>query len=122
MLYGSRSDSVGGAPPGVQLRKSSYTSGADTLRVNLPATPEQEKRFYDFLAAQQGKPYDGTAIVAFIVDRDWQENDMWFCSELIAAALCDCQWFTYKLAVKANKIDPGDLLLVISAVTPIALP
>lgn len=34
-----------------------------------------------------GKPYDYTAIFGFLVHRDWQENDSWFCSELVAYAL-----------------------------------
>lgn len=44
---------------------------------------------YDVLRAamsQVGKPYDWTAIAGFLVRRDWQKNDRWFCSELVAWA------------------------------------
>jgi uncharacterized protein YycO len=35
-------------------------------------------------SSQIGKPYDWTALWAFILRRDWQEDDSWFCSELVA--------------------------------------
>lgn len=35
---------------------------------------------------QLGKPYDWTALAGMLVHRDWQENDSWFCSELVAFA------------------------------------
>lgn len=37
-------------------------------------------------ASQIGKPYDYTAILGIGLQRDWQEDDAWFCSELIAWA------------------------------------
>ena len=36
--------------------------------------------------SQLGKPYDFTAIVGLGLHRDWQEDDRWFCSELVAWA------------------------------------
>lgn len=36
--------------------------------------------------SQLGKPYDFTAIVGLGLRRDWQEDDRWFCSELVAWA------------------------------------
>lgn len=35
-------------------------------------------------ANQIGKPYDYTAILGMGLHRDWQEDDSWFCSELVA--------------------------------------
>jgi len=35
-------------------------------------------------ASQIGKPYDYTAILGLGLHRDWQEDDSWFCSELVA--------------------------------------
>ena len=37
-------------------------------------------------ASQIGKPYDWTALWSFVIRRDWQEDDSWFCSELVAWA------------------------------------
>lgn len=35
-------------------------------------------------ASQLGKPYDYTAVLGLGLHRDWQEDDAWFCSELVA--------------------------------------
>ena len=35
-------------------------------------------------ASQIGKPYDYTAVLGLGLRRDWQEDDAWFCSELVA--------------------------------------
>lgn len=40
-----------------------------------------------FLNAQMGKPYDWTALFGMVMQRDWQEDDSWFCSELVEATL-----------------------------------
>lgn len=37
-------------------------------------------------ASQLGKPYDYTAVLGLGLHRDWQEDDAWFCSELVAWA------------------------------------
>ena len=36
--------------------------------------------------SQVGKPYDLTALFGMLMHRDWQEEDRWFCSELVAWA------------------------------------
>ena len=40
-----------------------------------------------WLTAQIGKKYDWTALFSFIVQRDWQDPDKWFCSELTEAMI-----------------------------------
>jgi uncharacterized protein YycO len=42
---------------------------------------------WDFAREQIGKPYDWTAVFGLGLHRDWQRDDAWFCSELVAAAL-----------------------------------
>lgn len=37
--------------------------------------------------SQLGKPYDLSAIAGLALHRDWQEQDSWFCSELVAWCL-----------------------------------
>jgi hypothetical protein len=106
---------------GVMARPKGYdgTTRVREVIVPVPATPEQEEAFWAFLNAQLGKPYDDTAILAFLVNRDWQEPDSWFCSELIAAALMTAG-ILLPLATQANKITPRDVLLILSS--RIALP
>lgn len=103
-LLGARSDG------GVQIRPPNYTKFTRTQIVSIPI---DDKPFLEFLHAQVGKPYDSTAIFAFAFDRDWREDDSWFCSELQAAAL-EKVWFQHKLSTAANRITPSDLLLALS--------
>ncbi len=37
-------------------------------------------------ASQIGKPYDYSALLGLYLHRDWQQDDAWFCSELVAWA------------------------------------
>lgn len=106
---------------GVQARPSDYDNGKFTkeLFVDLPVSNSQETSFLDFLRAQIGKPYDLTAIAAFVAGRDWREEDSWFCSELQAAALEACMFFG-TLATDVNHITPRDLLLIVSGRIAIA--
>lgn len=115
MLLGARSDSVGGRPAGVQVRPPDYLGKEVTLRVDLPATLQQELQFHSFLMTQIGKPYDVEGILGFIVGRKWDDPSAWFCSELVAAALEKCNYFLHKLAVPTNKITPGGLVFLLSA-------
>jgi hypothetical protein len=69
-----------------------------------------------FAMAQVGKPYDNTAIEAFVFGRDWRQDDAWFCSELAAACLEQANAFSHKLATPVNKIDPCMLFALASTV------
>jgi hypothetical protein len=101
---------------GVQARPRDYDKGefARELFVEIETAPDVCNRFHAFLRSQLGKPYDTTAIAAFVAARDWQEKDSWFCSELQAAALVECGWFAWPLATEFNHVTPRDLLLIIS--------
>lgn len=48
--------------------------------VEVPEPEAQNAR--DWLAAQVGKGYDWSALLGFLFQRNWQETDRWFCSEL----------------------------------------
>ena len=53
------------------------------VMVDVPDEPEAML----FLETQIGKPYDWTALFGLLFQRNWQEEDSWFCSELVEAAL-----------------------------------
>lgn len=101
---------------GVVARPRDYDKGEFTreLFVDIWMVEAQERSFFDFLRLQLGKPYDVTAIAGIVAQRDWQEPDSWFCSELQAAALRACGWFATDLATELNHLTPRDLLLIIS--------
>ena len=119
-LLGARSDEVGGAPAGVQIRDPGYVgsnrSCASTWR---PAT-SRRKSSYDFARSQIGKPYDEQAILAFVAGRNWQDPEAWFCSELVAAGL-EYASIVLPLAAPTAKITPADLILILSAIVPVSL-
>ena len=109
-LLGARSDRVGHAAPGVQIRTAGYCDWKD-----VPVSEYQRRKHMAFLKAQLGKPYDHTAIWGFAAGRNWRDDDSWFCSELQMAAL------EYAAVVPcifspANKIPPVSLLNVFSAI------
>jgi hypothetical protein len=62
---------------------------------------------YLFLGKQVGKPYDWSAVFGIGLHRDWAEDDKWFCSELVAAALLaiDIEIVHKKL----GRVTPQDL-------------
>lgn len=114
-LLGAREDSVGGYPQGVHVRDPHYDTFIKRVLMTVPATEEQEAKFYAFLYAQIGKPYDYAAEFAFILNRDWRQDDKWICSELVAAA-GEAAGILPKLYLSANKITPVACALAYSAV------
>jgi hypothetical protein len=105
------------AEGGVQARPHNYDQGKFTreLYVHLPATAGEVDSFQTFLRSQIGRPYDFKAIAGIVAQRDWQAQDSWICSELIAAALCACGFFPAHLATELNHITPRDVLLMLSS-------
>jgi len=104
---------------GVAIRPLDYKKFERVERVTLPGSVGQEEFFYNFLMEQIGKPYDETAILGFVFDRDWRAPEHWICSELLAVALEHCGFFGHPLASQASRITPPDLWLAISAVVQI---
>ena len=114
-LLGSRSDWVGNVPPGVRVRPAGYEKWTRRVVFSLETTRAEEAAFYRFLEGQIGKPYDHTASWAFVISRDWRDQDSWFCSELQAAAL-EHAGIVPPLYLAANKVTPVACALLLSAV------
>lgn len=116
-LLGARSDwvKVDGRPypPGVQIRPPDYERWPKRLILEIPCTDRQAKDWLSFLMGQVGKPYDHLAILAFAIDRNWRDDDAWFCSELVVRAL-EVSGICPKLQASPNKISPGACMLVAS--------
>jgi uncharacterized protein YycO len=104
-LLGARSDSIGGKPPGVQIRYPLYEKWKERVVMSIATDAAKEKSFYDFLNAQLGKPYDKTAIWGFATGRDWRDPSDWYCSELITAAE-EAAGALPALYVPSNKVTP----------------
>jgi hypothetical protein len=87
--------------------------------VDLPATEEQTKAFYDAVEASLGEPYDWKAILGFELPGHFHEKFHVICSAKMFLLLRDkADWFPSHapVAVPAHCIDPRDLLFVISAI------
>ncbi|MBK5914573.1 YiiX/YebB-like N1pC/P60 family cysteine hydrolase [Rhodocyclus purpureus] len=67
--------------------------------------------------SQIGKPYDFAAIVGFGLRRDWQEDDRWFCSELVAWAFQRAGQPLFR-AECMHRITPEHLWMLAPAPTP----
>lgn len=63
---------------------SAMDRAKDIARVDLPC--RDSKAVIQAASSQIGKPYDMTALFGLLMHRDWQEDDAWFCSELVAWA------------------------------------
>ena len=103
---------------GVAIRQLDYEKFTKVARVTLPTTPEQDEKFFAFLRAQSGKPYDEAAILAFALDRDWRMPDHWFCSELTECATEHCGlWLP--IAAPSSRVTPSDYLNLCSSVAEV---
>jgi len=66
---------------------------------------------YRIISSQIGKPYDYTGILGFLFHRDWQKEEHWFCSELIAWAFCKAGINLLSDRVRKSRIAPEHLLM-----------
>ena len=113
-LLGARSDSIGGKPPGVQVRPANYASWSLVNRIEIIATAKQETDWHNFLYAQIGKPYDTIDLLAnFGAGRDWRNPEAWWCSELAAAA-GEASFLAHPIGQGVQLITPRDWFIIAS--------
>jgi hypothetical protein len=96
---------------GVRKRPSihvGHTPGTEIDLFKMTLTLTQKILLENFLQKQIGKKYDWRGIGKFISRRDGDNQDRWFCSELIAAA-CASVGEPLLLRIPVYKIDPGML-------------
>ena len=102
---------------GVTRHKPDYDRASRVQQkfVALPCDDWTAAKFYNFIEAQIGKPYDLTAIAGFVAHRDWSNDAHWFCSELPAKGLIVCSMLA-PVAARLSKITPRDLILILSGI------
>lgn len=105
---------------GVQERSYNYANFTKRLHVYISASSSEAHKFNEFLYEQIGKPYDWLAYSGFLINRDWRKDNAWHCSELISAAL-EYSGAVPPLILPTNRVDPGDLLLVLSAMPYVSM-
>lgn len=107
-LLGARSDG------GVKERPGDYLGNIKRWVFSKEVSREQAFEVYKFAYQQLDKGYDHLAIFAFAINRNWREEDRWFCSELVAAALEKGKVLP-KLWQPMNKITPTMLGAMLSS-------
>lgn len=70
---------------GVRITSKEFFKSTHEFEVYDIELPDEEAAI-TFLFSQIGKKYDWTSIFGMIFQRNWQEDDKWFCSELLEAA------------------------------------
>lgn len=92
---------------GVKVRPANYAHFSKVLRV----TADVPDSVLEAAVSQIGKPYDWQAIVNFFAQRDWREDDSWFCSELVAWSFEKAGYPLFNPATQVWRLTPRDLLL-----------
>lgn len=92
---------------GVLIRPPHYLKWSKLI----VATVDAPGSVLDAAASQIGRPFDYSALVNFGVQRDWQEQDSWFCSELTAWSFQQGGYPIFNPHVQTWRITPRDLLL-----------
>jgi hypothetical protein len=64
---------------------------------------------FEFMVSQLGKPYDWGGVFSLGIHRNWHDENKWFCSELLAAAINKSKQM---FSLASNKIVPRDIDLI----------
>ena len=114
-LLGARSDSVGGRPPGVEIRPPDYEAWPKRLVLRVPCAAHQAEKGFSWAIRQLHSPYDTPGLISsFILGRNWREEGAWWCSEL-AVRMLEIGQIIHELPLPVWKITPGDSALVCSS-------
>lgn len=89
---------------GVSVRDPEPTMASARFQVAAPTEVVQVAR------SQIGRPYDWPGIFGFGFRRNWQEQDSWFCSELIAWSFQQAGHPLLRFD-KSWRVTPRDILL-----------
>jgi hypothetical protein len=103
---------------GMLKRPAGYDLPCKELFLDLPATDEQTKGFYDYIEQSIGEPYDWEAILGYVVPGHFHLTNHAICSAKMDLGLRKVNWYPSKLplCVPAHCLDPRDLLLILSAI------
>ena len=86
---------------GVQIRPRDYQKILFVQRYRTTLSVAGEHDFHLALLEQIGKPYDWTAVLGLVMNRNWRQTDRWFCSELVA-------WAFEKAGTPLLRVDNND--------------
>ena len=99
---------------GVQSNKLSKVISGSSKSIIYELDLEDEQKAENFLLLQIGKDYDISALFGIFLHRDWQKDDKWFCSELLAKSIIE-SGSPFIPSKYLNRITPQDLLFICQA-------
>jgi uncharacterized protein YycO len=116
MIMEDRKDQIIGATAlqgvtewSLQARKDKATRWAiyevDTI------SRDDDENIYRCIRSQLNKPYDFFGILGYFCRRDWQHEEKWFCSELVAWAFAKVHIHLLAEDIRMSRIAPQDLLM-----------
>jgi len=111
---------VAGNASGVAIRPPDYQRFSVRRNVTIHTTNKRATRFYDFVMAQLGKPFDAEALKPSVFlssqfhNRDWRTTESWFCAELIGRATEVAPLLDWTIPGIKNRITPADLILLLA--------
>jgi hypothetical protein len=96
------------AEGGVQERALDYDGGKlkYEVLVALDTTQDMSDRFYHYMRAVIGEPYDFSGLAKFVEHFDLHWGHHVFCSALIDDALRGCLYFPRPLPIPAHEVSP----------------
>jgi hypothetical protein len=94
---------------GVLLRPFNYDDRCRFHHADVRVSPEVQEKVFEFAYEQIGKPYDLTGVFGAAFHRDWQDDNAWFCSELIAAAFAYARHPLLNPQEYLHRVTPGQL-------------
>lgn len=68
-----------------EISASEFLAGKTSTLIREIPVPDDAAAIA-FARTQVGKPYDYLGVAGIGLHRDWQQDDRWFCSELVEAA------------------------------------
>lgn len=113
---------IQGNPCGVAIRPANYHKFAIKHQAVMRCSPETKARFHDFCYAQLGKPFDTGAVKfrtflsADFSNRDWRDDSMWYCYEMLARATEVSQLIWWDLIGIKNRVTGSDYLMMINPI------
>lgn len=72
---------------GVQQRRIADVLAASSVHEFRDIECPDPAAAYAFARSQLGKPYDWRGTLGLALHRDWQQDDAWWCSELVEACI-----------------------------------